>query len=86
MQVPGVLGWFEVDGCMSGCPQWIGTIHVMGRDLSVHLLFSLLSLLFQIWRLITNFLFFGPLGFSFFFNMIFLYPLVLVKLSAPFLA
>ncbi|XP_064248149.1 derlin-3 isoform X3 [Passer domesticus] len=26
-----------------------------------------------IWRLITNFLFFGPLGFSFFFNMIFLY-------------
>ncbi|XP_048819964.1 derlin-3-like isoform X3 [Lagopus muta] len=27
----------------------------------------------QIWRLITNFLFFGPLGFSFFFNMIFLY-------------
>ncbi|XP_064889811.1 derlin-3 isoform X4 [Columba livia] len=28
---------------------------------------------FQIWRLITNFLFFGPLGFSFFFNMIFLY-------------
>ncbi|KAM4706887.1 derlin-3 isoform 2-T2 [Discoglossus pictus] len=28
---------------------------------------------FQIWRLFTNFLFFGPLGFSFFFNMIFLY-------------
>ncbi|MEE6527022.1 hypothetical protein FKM82_028051, partial [Ascaphus truei] len=28
---------------------------------------------FQIWRLVTNFLFFGPLGFSFFFNMIFLY-------------
>ncbi|XP_078523940.1 derlin-2-like [Lissotriton helveticus] len=27
----------------------------------------------QIWRLITNFLFFGPLGFSFLFNMIFLY-------------
>ncbi|XP_012383696.1 derlin-3 isoform X3 [Dasypus novemcinctus] len=26
---------------------------------------------FQIWRLITNFLFFGPLGFSFFFNMLF---------------
>ncbi|XP_075071912.1 derlin-3 isoform X2 [Mixophyes fleayi] len=26
-----------------------------------------------IWRLITNFLFFGHLGFSFFFNMIFLY-------------
>lgn len=56
------------------------------RRLSVHLLLSLLSLLFQIWRLITNFLFFGPLGFSFFFNMIFLYPLVSVKLSAPFLA
>ncbi|XP_030074343.1 derlin-3 [Microcaecilia unicolor] len=28
---------------------------------------------FQLWRLVTNFLFFGPLGFSFFFNMIFLY-------------
>ncbi|XP_042618383.1 derlin-2-like [Cyprinus carpio] len=28
---------------------------------------------YQIWRLITNFLFFGPLGFSFLFNMIFLY-------------
>ncbi|XP_043924619.1 derlin-3 isoform X2 [Protopterus annectens] len=28
---------------------------------------------YQFWRLITNFLFFGPLGFSFFFNMIFLY-------------
>lgn len=41
---------------------------------------------FQIWRLITNFLFFGPLGFSFFFNMIFLYPLVSVKFSAPILA
>ncbi|KAM9178668.1 derlin-2-like isoform 2-T2 [Mergus octosetaceus] len=27
----------------------------------------------QVWRLVTNFLFFGPLGFSFFFNMIFLY-------------
>ncbi|XP_072462860.1 derlin-3 isoform X2 [Notamacropus eugenii] len=27
----------------------------------------------QVWRLITNFLFFGPLGFSFFFNMLFLY-------------
>uniref|UniRef100_A0AAA9TPL1 Derlin n=1 Tax=Bos taurus TaxID=9913 RepID=A0AAA9TPL1_BOVIN len=29
---------------------------------------------FQVWRLITNFLFFGPLGFSFFFNMLFVYP------------
>ena len=28
---------------------------------------------FQIWRLITNLLFFGPVGFSFLFNMIFLY-------------
>ncbi|XP_043846831.1 derlin-3 isoform X3 [Dromiciops gliroides] len=28
---------------------------------------------FQVWRLVTNFLFFGPLGFSFFFNMLFLY-------------
>ncbi|KAF4011548.1 hypothetical protein G4228_003524 [Cervus hanglu yarkandensis] len=27
-----------------------------------------------VWRLITNFLFFGPLGFSFFFNMLFVYP------------
>lgn len=29
---------------------------------------------FQIWRLITNYLFFGPVGFNFLFNMIFLYP------------
>ncbi|XP_043572121.1 derlin-2-like isoform X2 [Chiloscyllium punctatum] len=28
---------------------------------------------YQVWRLLTNFLFFGPLGFSFLFNMIFLY-------------
>uniref|UniRef100_K7G170 Derlin n=1 Tax=Pelodiscus sinensis TaxID=13735 RepID=K7G170_PELSI len=42
------------------------------RDMTVHLALFL-SLLLQIWRLITNFLFFGPLGFSFFFNMIFLY-------------
>uniref|UniRef100_F1MS86 Derlin n=1 Tax=Bos taurus TaxID=9913 RepID=F1MS86_BOVIN len=28
---------------------------------------------FQVWRLITNFLFFGPLGFSFFFNMLFVF-------------
>ncbi|KAM9097341.1 derlin-3 isoform X1 [Sarcophilus harrisii] len=28
---------------------------------------------FQVWRLVTNFLFFGPLGFSFFFNLLFLY-------------
>uniref|UniRef100_A0A8C6UZF0 Derlin n=1 Tax=Neogobius melanostomus TaxID=47308 RepID=A0A8C6UZF0_9GOBI len=27
----------------------------------------------QVWRLITNFLFFGPVGFNFLFNMIFLY-------------
>lgn len=67
----GTLGW--------------AALHVM-RETSVHLLFSLLSLLFQIWRLITNFLFFGPLGFSFFFNMIFLYPLISVKFSAPILA
>lgn len=29
---------------------------------------------FQVWRLVTNFLFFGPLGFSFFFNILFVYP------------
>uniref|UniRef100_A0A8C0IG34 Derlin 2 n=1 Tax=Bubo bubo TaxID=30461 RepID=A0A8C0IG34_BUBBB len=29
---------------------------------------------FQVWRLITNYLFFGPVGFNFLFNMIFLYP------------
>uniref|UniRef100_A0A3B3ZGQ9 Derlin n=1 Tax=Periophthalmus magnuspinnatus TaxID=409849 RepID=A0A3B3ZGQ9_9GOBI len=29
---------------------------------------------YQVWRLITNFLFFGPVGFNFLFNMIFLYP------------
>ncbi|XP_056677137.1 derlin-3 isoform X2 [Monodelphis domestica] len=28
---------------------------------------------FQVWRLVTAFLFFGPLGFSFFFNLLFLY-------------
>ncbi|KAF0022616.1 hypothetical protein F2P81_025242 [Scophthalmus maximus] len=28
---------------------------------------------YQIWRLVTNFLFFGSLGFSFLFNIIFLY-------------
>ncbi|XP_023576719.1 derlin-3 isoform X6 [Octodon degus] len=27
----------------------------------------------EIWRLVTNFLFFGPLGFSFFFNMLFVF-------------
>ncbi|KAM4719980.1 derlin-2 isoform 1-T1 [Anableps anableps] len=31
------------------------------------------SLISQVWRLITNFLFFGPVGFNFLFNMIFLY-------------
>ncbi|KAM6192661.1 ATP-dependent RNA helicase DHX33 isoform 2-T2 [Sarcoramphus papa] len=28
---------------------------------------------FQVWRLVTNYLFFGPVGFNFLFNMIFLY-------------
>ncbi|KAM6156102.1 derlin-3 [Rhynchocyon petersi] len=28
---------------------------------------------FQVWRLVTNFLFFGPLGHSFFFNMLFVF-------------
>ena len=28
---------------------------------------------FQVWRLITNFLYFGPIGFNFFFNLIFAY-------------
>ena len=27
----------------------------------------------QLWRLVTNFLFFGPIGFNFLFNMIFTY-------------
>lgn len=45
----------------------------------LHSMLQLLFLLLQIWRLITNFLFFGPLGFSFFFNMIFLYPLYFFK-------
>nr|XP_058895285.1 derlin-3 isoform X2 [Kogia breviceps] len=34
-----------------------------------HLVFRKL----QVWRLVTNFLFFGPLGFSFFFNMLFVF-------------
>ncbi|XP_043909976.1 derlin-2 [Protopterus annectens] len=29
---------------------------------------------YQVYRIITNFLFFGPVGFNFLFNMIFLYP------------
>uniref|UniRef100_A0A670JQ82 Derlin n=1 Tax=Podarcis muralis TaxID=64176 RepID=A0A670JQ82_PODMU len=28
---------------------------------------------FQVWRLVTSYLFFGPVGFNFLFNMIFLY-------------
>lgn len=28
---------------------------------------------YQIWRIITAFLFFGPMGFNFFFNMVFTY-------------
>ncbi|XP_065830932.1 derlin-2-like [Oscarella lobularis] len=28
---------------------------------------------YEVWRLVTNFLFFGPIGFNFFFNMIFTY-------------
>uniref|UniRef100_UPI00358ED18B derlin-2-like n=2 Tax=Myxine glutinosa TaxID=7769 RepID=UPI00358ED18B len=28
---------------------------------------------YQVWRLVTNFLFFGPVGFNFLFNMIYLY-------------
>lgn len=28
---------------------------------------------YQLWRLVTNFLFFGPIGFNFLFNMIFIY-------------
>uniref|UniRef100_A0A8C6KJP0 Derlin n=1 Tax=Nothobranchius furzeri TaxID=105023 RepID=A0A8C6KJP0_NOTFU len=35
--------------------------------------FSLSRKLSSVWRLITNFLFFGPVGFNFLFNMIFLY-------------
>ena len=31
---------------------------------------------YQLWRLVTNFLFFGPIGFNFLFNMIFMYPIV----------
>ena len=30
---------------------------------------------YELWRLVTNFLFFGPIGFNFLFNMIFMYPL-----------
>ncbi len=29
--------------------------------------------MFQVWRLVTNFLFFGTIGFNFLFNMIFTY-------------
>lgn len=41
------------------------------RRMAWHKLFFFL----QVWRLVTNFLFFGPVGFNFLFNMIFLYPL-----------
>jgi len=34
---------------------------------------SCLEFVFQLWRLITTFLFFGTVGFNFFFNMIFTY-------------
>ena len=37
---------------------------------------------FQFWRLITNFLFFGTIGFNFFFNMIFTYPLESINVHA----
>lgn len=29
--------------------------------------------IFQLWRLVTNFLYFGPIGFNFLFNLIFTY-------------
>uniref|UniRef100_A0A7N5JA49 Derlin 3 n=1 Tax=Ailuropoda melanoleuca TaxID=9646 RepID=A0A7N5JA49_AILME len=37
---------------------------------------------FQVWRLVTNFLFFGPLGFSFFFNMMYLASIMCSALAA----
>uniref|UniRef100_UPI00398EAF41 derlin-2-like isoform X2 n=1 Tax=Pristiophorus japonicus TaxID=55135 RepID=UPI00398EAF41 len=40
---------------------------------------------YQVWRLLTNFLFFGPLGFSFLFNMIFLTQLFGIFASLFFL-
>ena len=45
---------------------------------------------YQIWRLVTTFLFFGTFGFNFLFNMIFTYrycrwrPLILVKINCTF--
>ena len=36
-------------------------------------IFSFFFFFFQVWRLITNFLFFGNFGFNFLFNMIFTY-------------
>lgn len=41
----------------------------------MNFLISDTSLVLQVWRLITNYLFFGPVGFNFLFNMIFLYLL-----------
>ncbi|XP_032899304.1 derlin-3 isoform X3 [Amblyraja radiata] len=40
---------------------------------------------YQVWRLLTNFLFFGPLGFSFLFNMIFFIQLFGIFASLFFL-
>uniref|UniRef100_A0A674H086 Derlin n=1 Tax=Taeniopygia guttata TaxID=59729 RepID=A0A674H086_TAEGU len=65
-------GWPRAagDGSCSAClPQQLEFITPFQLYFNPDLIFRK----FQIWRLITNFLFFGPLGFSFFFNMIFLY-------------
>ncbi|KAM9440763.1 derlin-2 isoform 1-T1 [Clarias gariepinus] len=43
------------------------------KSLSDKLISNNVYLSLQVWRLVTNFLFFGPVGFNFLFNMIFLY-------------
>ncbi|ELW72602.1 Derlin-3 [Tupaia chinensis] len=65
----GVEGGGEIAPDAPLVPQQLELLSPFQLYFNPHLVFRK----FQVWRLVTNFLFFGPLGFSFFFNMLFVF-------------
>ncbi|XP_002724059.1 derlin-3 isoform X1 [Oryctolagus cuniculus] len=69
LQVPAVTRAYTAACVLTTAAVQLELLSPFQLYFNPHLVFRKL----QVWRLVTNFLFFGPLGFSFFFNMLFVF-------------
>ncbi|XP_040859468.1 derlin-3 isoform X4 [Ochotona curzoniae] len=69
LQVPAVTRAYTAACILTTAAVQLELLSPFQLYFNPHLVFRKL----QVWRLVTNFLFFGPLGFSFFFHMLFVF-------------